>query len=89
VTLGEKAVIMSGEKVLGNVTKGVKLPDFADSVRNVNEIVINRMHGFADMHSLRHPKFSVDGKIWAILRETYDPECELRQGSGWDWNPFW
>ena len=71
------------------MTKGVKLPDFADSVRNVNEIVIMRMHGLANIHSLRHPKFSVDGQIWALLTETYDPGGELRQGAGWDWNPFW
>ena len=88
-TLTEKAVQMSGEKVLSNVVDTSKLPDFADSVRNVNEIALNRMHMFAQIHSLRHAGGNTEGKLWAKLQEIYDEDGEIRSGGGWDWNPFW
>jgi hypothetical protein len=89
-TLGEKVVQMSGEKVLSNVVDTSALPDFADSVRNVNDIAVNRMHHFAQIHSLRHAGGNTEGKLWAKLREIYDPDGEIRTGGGgWDLNPFW
>lgn len=88
-TLAEKVSVMAADKVLSNVTKGTKLPDFADSVRNLKELTIGRMHQFAMIHSLRHPKFSDEGQIWTLILETYDPNGAIRNTKGWDWNPFW
>ncbi len=90
-TLGEKMVQMAGEKVLSNVVDTSALPDFADSVRNVNEIALGRMHMIAQIHSLRHAGGNIEGQLWGRLREIYDPKGEIRSGSGggWDLNPFW
>ncbi len=86
-TLGEKVVQMSGEKVLSNVVDTSALPDFADSVRNVNDIALNRMHHFAQIHSLRHAGGNTEGKLWAKLREIYSKDGEIRSGGGGGW--FW
>ncbi len=88
-TLSEKVSVMAADKVLGNVTKGTKLPDFADSVRNLKELTVRRMHQLATIHAIRHPKFSDEGKVWTLILETYDPDGTIRNSRGWDWNPFW
>ena len=89
-TLSEKLVQMSGEKVLSNVVDTSALPDFVDSVRNVNEIALNRMDHFAKIHSLRHVGTDTEGQLWAKLREIYKEDGEIRSGGGgWDLNPFW
>ena len=88
-TLGEKVITLSADKVLSNVTKSSALPDFADSVRNVHEIALNKMHQFAQIHSLRHVG-GTEGQIWRKFQNIYDENGAIRSsGGGWDLNPFW
>ena len=88
-TLAEKLAVMAGEKVVKNVTNTASLPDFADAIKAVNAIAVGRMHQLAQIHSLRHAPGITEGQLWKSLREIYDPDGEMRQGGGWDWNPFW
>lgn len=88
-TLGEKLVQMSGEKVLENINKTSTLPDFADSVRNANEVALGMMHRTATLHALTHANGITEGQIWVKLTEIYDEKGEIRSGGGWDLNPFW
>lgn len=88
-TLTEKLVTMAAEKVVENVTNVSQLPDFADAVRDVSEVAVGRMHMLAKIHSLRHAPGITEGQLWQKLREIYDPNGEIRDGGGWDLNPFW
>lgn len=88
-TLAEKLVQMPGEKVVENVTKTASLPDFADAVRAVNAISLNYLHLKSFTHANCHARGLTEGQLFAEFKRVYDPEGEIRQGGGWDLNPFW
>ena len=91
-TLAEKLTHMAGDKVVKKVTGSSALPDFADAVRAVNAITLNRLHDLAFIHSLRHRGNSqTEAKLWKQFEAIYNKDGAIRSGSGagWDWNPFW
>lgn len=81
---------MAIERALGKVTGTENLPDVQDAIKAANEIIVRRLQGFAQIHSLPNSATRYhtgkETQLWNKLIAFYDP-AKAAGGGSW-WNPF-
>jgi hypothetical protein len=91
--VAEKVAIMTADKALANISKGIAKPDFVTAIQAVDIITLGTLSAPAFSHSLRHGGSKVQ-YVWQKLAEAYSPKPRKGGGSapaeeGWSpWSWF-
>lgn len=78
--VAEKVAILTAEKALTNINKGMAKPDFVNAIQAVDIIVLGTLSGYAAKHMLKHHG-TKDANVWQKLAEAYSPTVQ-RGGNG-------